>query len=324
MARIRLPIALAAVCSTLSFLGNGYGVDGYVVARDPGVNTSKAGLAWANGNNENMAQYEVTDKVSWYYTWSVWPVNNRRSNLEFVPMLWGQKTVAEFESNIDSVLRRGSPKVTAVLGMNEPELPAQGNMTAAEAVDLWHEHMEPLRESGLRLGSPSVSSSPAGKRWLEGFFETCNGTCNVDFIPIHWYGTDGDAFITHLWDYWYAFNRTIWVTEWACHNFVDQDRQCSPEGVVTFMNKTQSFMDNATFVERYAWFGAMKNMQGVNSANALMDGSGQISSLGRQYINSTGLESIPGAAQGLITDPAAQSILCCLIILVGAAVVFAA
>ena len=30
------------------------------------------------------------------------------------------------------------------------------------------------------------------------------------------------------------------------------------------MNVTQSFMDATVWVERYAWFGAMKDMQGVN------------------------------------------------------------
>ena len=30
------------------------------------------------------------------------------------------------------------------------------------------------------------------------------------------------------------------------------------------MNATQSFMDETEWVERYAWFGAMKQLQGVN------------------------------------------------------------
>lgn len=30
------------------------------------------------------------------------------------------------------------------------------------------------------------------------------------------------------------------------------------------MNATQSFMNETDWVERYAWFGAMKDMQGVN------------------------------------------------------------
>ena len=30
------------------------------------------------------------------------------------------------------------------------------------------------------------------------------------------------------------------------------------------MNATQQFMDHTDWVERYAWFGAFKNLQGVN------------------------------------------------------------
>ncbi len=30
------------------------------------------------------------------------------------------------------------------------------------------------------------------------------------------------------------------------------------------MNQTQRFMDNATYVERYAWFGAFADLSGVN------------------------------------------------------------
>lgn len=68
-------------------------------------------------------------------------------------------------------------------------------------------------------------------------------------------------------------------------------------------------MDSSSFVERYAWFGAMENLQGVNSVsvfpvlrglsssglsyvtpslylqeNALMDSQGNINALGEQYI----------------------------------------
>lgn len=83
---------------------------------------------------------------------------------------------------------------------------------------------------------------------------------------LDWYGTDPDAFIAHLWDYHYTFNKTMWVTEWACHSFVNasENEKCSEEGVAEFLNKTQSFMDQTDWVERYAWFGAMKDLQGVN------------------------------------------------------------
>ena len=47
-------------------------------------------------------------------------------------------------------------------------------------------------------------------------------------------------------------------------NFVNADEQCSQQDVINFMNATQSFMDETEWVERYCWFGAMKEMQGVN------------------------------------------------------------
>ena len=70
------------------------------------------------------------------------------------------------------------------------------------------------------------------------------------------------------------------------------------------MNATQQFMDDTDWVERYAWFGAMEDMQGVNAvrdfhpqvdpsgdtdchawqANALMSSRGRINALGEQYI----------------------------------------
>lgn len=48
-------------------------------------------------------------------------------------------------------------------------------------------------------------------------------------------------------------------------NFNNADEQCSQQDVVDFMNATQEFMDNTDWVERYAWFGAMEDMQGVNA-----------------------------------------------------------
>ena len=47
-------------------------------------------------------------------------------------------------------------------------------------------------------------------------------------------------------------------------NFVKADEQCSQQDVINFMNATQSFMDETEWVERYSWFGAMREMQGVN------------------------------------------------------------
>src|SRR5690606_20973542 len=111
-----------------------------------------------------------------------------------------------------------------------------------------------------------------------------------------WYGTNPDHFIAHLRDYHHTFlnaslsSGNLWVTEWACHDFVDPSpsAQCTSEQVAEFLERTQGFMDETEWVEKYAWFGAMRDLQGVDENNALMDGDGEISALGRQYVNASG------------------------------------
>jgi hypothetical protein len=199
-------------------------------------------------------------------------------------MFWGETVVDQFPSTIAQTLASATRNITAILGMNEPDQGGQSNIPPQTGVQLWTTFMEPLRAKGLRLGSPALSSAPAGKTWLQDFFTACNGTCNVDFIALHWYGTDAQAFIAYLEDFHNTFQKPLWVTEWACQNFVDVNAQCSPEGVVEFLNVTQSFMDATDYVERYSWYGAMENTGDVNPSNALMDTNGRINALGDQYI----------------------------------------
>ena len=51
-----------------------------------------------------------------YYTWSAYPIDN---NIEFVPMFWGKTSIEVWTNTAKQVLATMSPKVTAVLGMNE-------------------------------------------------------------------------------------------------------------------------------------------------------------------------------------------------------------
>ncbi|KAH7913285.1 glycoside hydrolase [Hygrophoropsis aurantiaca] len=246
--------------------------------------TPKAGLAWPNSNYVNVNQFLTTHKVSWYYTWSPYSIN---ADVEFVPMLWGQSQVNEFAASIDQTISR--EHVTAVLGMNEPQQSDQSNLTPEQGAQMWKTYLEPLRAKGIRLGSPAPSSAPSGKVWIQDFLQACNGGCTVDFIALHWYDVDATAFELYVQDFYETFKRPIWVTEWACQNFNDAAKQCSYDDIVRFMNQTQTFMDKAEYVERYAWFGAMENLQGVNVDDALMDKAGKINSLGRQYIAAQGI-----------------------------------
>ncbi|KAK6969688.1 hypothetical protein R3P38DRAFT_3336814 [Favolaschia claudopus] len=179
-------------------------------------------------------------------------------------MLWGQAQAEEFS---DTIVTR--------------------------EVELWKQHLEPLRAAyGVRLGSPAPSGAPGSWQWLTAFLQQCGEECTVDFLVLHWYGTNATAFKEFLVDYHSGFNMSIWVTESACQNMAGPDDQCSMSDVSSFMQETQGFMDNTDWIERYAWYGSKTPdaMHGVNTKNAMMNSSGIINALGTQYI---GLSAAP-------------------------------
>jgi len=247
--------------------------------------TGKAGLGWPNGPYNDMSQY-YSSKVSWYYTWSPWDVSG--VSLAFVPMFWGVKQASDFQSQVTSasISQNGWQ---AILGMNEPEQTSESNVDAQDAASQWMQYIEPLKTSNpsVRLGSPACTNAVAGTQWMYDFFGNCALlNCTVDFVALHWYGlANATDFIAHVTQYYNAFQKPIWVTEWACQNYGDPSLgQCTQDQVDDFLETTQSWLDSTDFVERYAWFGAMENMQGVNQDNALMDPQGDITALGEQYI----------------------------------------
>lgn len=206
-------------------------------------------------------------------------------------MLWGDNQVDSWESSINDTIR--SQEVTHVLAFNEPEQSSQSNISPSDGASLWKSQLEPLKSQGILLGSPAPSSSPSGKQWLLQWLDACQGGCTVDFIAMHYYDINSTAFMEYLEDFHNTFQRPIWVTEWACQvrmpspmntltlfvltfcllfllqNYNNPNEQCSSQDIVNFMNATQQFMDSTNWVERYAWFGVMENMQGVNEVRFL-------------------------------------------------------
>jgi len=260
------------------------------------TSTFKAGLAWPNAQWIDINQYLSTGKVSWYYSWSP---SGFDTNLEFVPMLWGTNQVDQWQATINQTISQHN--VTSVLGFNEPQNPGQSNLTAQQGADLWKSYIEPLKSSGIRLGSPAPDSAPDGKTWLQDWLSACAGGCTPDFIAIHWYDVNSSEFISYLQDFHQTFNLNLWVTEWDCQNFNNANAQCSASDITSFMNETQSFMDETEWVERYAWYGAMENLQGVNPENAIMTPDGKINSLGEQYIGATNT-TVASSAMALWMD----------------------
>ncbi|KAG8713431.1 hypothetical protein FRC09_018733 [Ceratobasidium sp. 395] len=246
---------------------------------DQRASSSKAGLGWGGGGE--ISQFE-NGKVSWFYDWTPTSWVQPPPNLEFVPMLWGGKDADTFSRAVNSA-SIASNGWTHVLGMNEPQEESQSNMSPQDAATMWKTYMEPLKATNpnIRLGSPAPSSRPNGIQWIWDFLGNCNGGCTLDFIALHYYDVNATDFIRHINEYHNAFQRPIWVTEWACQNF-NNGPQCSYNQIVKFLNETQTYMDNTDWVERYAWFGAMASTP-INKDTALMDKSGKINNLGKQY-----------------------------------------
>ncbi|KAG8902302.1 hypothetical protein FRB99_004641 [Tulasnella sp. 403] len=186
-------------------------------------------------------------------------------------MFWSANQANDFQSQVNgqTIAERN---IQTVLGMNEPDIPSQANLSPGDAAAQWKNFLEPLKsvQPSIRLGSPAVTNTPAGKQWMYDFFGACGNGCTVDFVALHWYGlANATDFISHVTDYHNSFNRSIWVTEWAPLNFGDPSRgQPSPQEIIDFLGATQNWMDRTSFVERYAWFGATASSQTINPVSA--------------------------------------------------------
>ncbi|KAF8582541.1 glycoside hydrolase family 128 protein [Ramaria rubella] len=251
---------------------------------------SKRGLDWADGANpQDMKKFNGTSVVTWAYNWSPTPVDLTTSGLEFVPMQWNGAGIQNLSAEVSNL------RAKEILAFNEPDMPSQSNISPTDAAMLWQQYIQPIKQNGVRLGAPAVTNADTGRTWLEQFFAACTG-CEVDFIPLHWYGDDVSLWIYHpphcgqsseacrqigtFYDYIYSMNGEfalpIWVTEFASTSTDDA-------AVEDFMNQTITFMDTLDFVERYSWFGAFRQ-DGTNHY-AMLDASGNLNALGEIYLS---------------------------------------
>jgi hypothetical protein len=197
-------------------------------------------------------------RAKWYYDWqSTNLAEPAGSGVEFVPMIWGASSVTEAE------LTQAAGAGDTLLGFNEPDHADQANMTVAQALALWPQ----LMATGMRLGSPAPASDAATKgSWLDWFMsETRALGYRVDFIALHWYGSDfNDAAVEQLRKYLDAVHKRyglpIWLTEYALARY-DEQRLTPQTAEYPTMHRQVAFVDASTrmleslpYVERYAWF----------------------------------------------------------------------
>ncbi|WP_067503146.1 sigma-70 family RNA polymerase sigma factor [Actinoplanes sp. TFC3] len=193
--------------------------------------------------------------AGWYYNWS--PGNDSMpgpADVEFVPMIWGKANVTA--ATLSKATSESKGKV--LLGFNEPDMAGQSNMSVEDALAAWPK----LQDTGLRLGAPAVAwGADQDGKWLDRFMKGVKDKgLRVDFIPIHWYGSDfSDAAAGQFLGYVEAvhkkYNLPIWVTEYGLQNFNGSPKYPSAPQEVAFIKATTKALESRSYVERYAWFG---------------------------------------------------------------------
>ncbi|ODN78071.1 hypothetical protein L198_08022 [Cryptococcus wingfieldii CBS 7118] len=245
-------------------------------------------------------------QISSYYTWSPNPVVPTADDSDiydvpfsFVPMLWGCTSQSETDAFLEQLAGNFSNVTLTpsrdILGFNEPDHAGQAECTPSQAAQVWVDVLEPLKEKGYRLGSPAVTGGDTGKQWMIDWYSACNGGCNPDFTAVHWYDPVAQDFIEHIQHYHNEYDLPIWVTEYAPQNFSVYnsttglyDDQATYIEIQRFMDVTTAYMKSVSWVERWFWFGAMYDMQDVNTLDTLFDESGKESRTGA--LNDLGVE----------------------------------
>jgi hypothetical protein len=209
--------------------------------------------------------------VKWWYNWAI--EGETRSDVEFVPMIWGASTAG-------NVIPEGSK---FLLGFNEPNFFEQADLSAPESASLWADVERsaagvPVVGPGMNFCGPEERCHGTNPyRYLKDFYASCDG-CKVDYVAVHWYNCD----LPSLRDYlepgdnlegFEQFGVPIWITEFSCNPSASVEEQ------EAFMREAIPYLEDNPHVFRYAWFSA-----GPIPNAKLINDDGSPTSLGEVYI----------------------------------------
>ncbi len=244
------------------------------------VVTNKKGTAYSY--KSRAWSHKIHDLgAHWMYHWGNTPREEIPENVEYLPMFWGKNSVTDAEIDRIKALKNEG-KVNYVLAFNEPDGAKQANMSVDEAIALWPK----LEEIGLPLVSPSVVGTGPNNAWLIEFMQKVEEQgLRVDYIGFHSYGgLNVLSFINKLKRTYQAFNRPIWITEFAVADWKAtsaENNRYSEEDVLAFMSEVLPALDEIEWVYKYTWFDGHGRPQ--LSSSALFDDDDNLTPLGELY-----------------------------------------
>jgi hypothetical protein len=234
----------------------------------------------AHGGDNALALRQVQSlNASWYYSWaSAYTIT---TNPGFVPMVFSAKALLQSNAIGDVMRQLPQTRTYNLLGFNEPDHPAQSNMSVDQAIRLWPH----LMSTGLRLGSPGTTNATGP--WLDQFMTRASRAgLRVDFITVHRYASpDTDSFLAKLAEVHARFSMPIWVTEFAVADWsATPSRPSRYTGlqIRRFMRDSIAGMRAMPYVERFAWK-TRGPFDPIMGASALYHSDGQLTATGRLY-----------------------------------------
>ncbi|KAK5046437.1 hypothetical protein LTR84_008240 [Exophiala bonariae] len=235
-----------------------------------GGGSSSGGKKGLSYNDASLTNAFAGKGISWAYNWAAGPGGSILPGVEFVPMLWGEKSVSAWAGAAASAIAAGAKHA---LSLNEPDHTEQANLDPQTAAKVHIANMNPLAGQ-VSIGSPAVTNgaAPMGIAWLQNFFDACGGQCKVDFVTFHWYDSASNFayFQKHVQDVisLAAANGVskVWLTEYGATG--------SDSDVASFIKQSTAFLDSTPAVERYAYFMVQ---------NGILTNGNSLSSLGTAY-----------------------------------------
>jgi len=241
--------------------------------------SAKRVLSWSYINTQNnpdaINAVNFSSPMSAVYNWEAWTPPELNGRLPFQPMCHGKERIDCKDPNWLNVKQNASDLTIHFL--NEPE---RANTTPEQAVDLWREHMLPLRMRNNKLVSPACASDDAGITWISQFLGLIGPDERPDITGAHWYGESADemrAYLSRL--HGLQPDSPVIVTEWAC---TSRDYQ----KVLTFTVDACNWLDLTDWIYQHALFGATPTPVDdfVSPAAQLMNPDGSFTDLMYKYM----------------------------------------
>ncbi len=228
--------------------------------------------------------------VSWWYNWALTPdAEVPAGGPEFVPMLWGDSQ--GFWKRLDRSL---AARPRLILGLNEPNLKAQANLTPQDAARAYARLAKAAARRGIPVVGPQLAlgSAPADTvhardpksgrdiayPWMVPYLEAFSAALpggKPTALAVHVYGNVGEL----KWAVGELAKRSagpIWVTEFNEWKAADEDAQ------IAYMKEAVAFLEASPDVAGYAWF--MARIKDDRTRSLLAAEPGRLTRLGETYV----------------------------------------